>query len=76
VAGVSAPTLASAFSAKMGKAAPTGKQSTHAPVGSAGVMDAARWDGDAGNRGTPVQVGGSDFNTALGGGPGGSRTGS
>jgi hypothetical protein len=27
-------------------------------------MDAARWDGDAGNRGRPVRVGGSDFNTA------------
>ena len=53
-----------------------GKQSTHAPVGSTGVMDAARWNGDAGNRGNPSEVGGRGFNTALGGGPGGSRTGS
>jgi hypothetical protein len=62
--------------ARRRKAAPTGKQSTHAPVGSAGVMDAARWDGDAGKRGRPVQVGGRDFNAVLGGGLGGSRTGS
>jgi hypothetical protein len=38
-----------------GKAVRAGKQSTHAPVRSAGVMDAARWKGDAGNRGRPVR---------------------
>ena len=33
----------------------TGKQSTRAPVWSAGVWDTARWKGDAGNRGRPVR---------------------
>ena len=32
-----------------------GKQSTHAPVWSTGVMGTARWKGDAGNRGRPVR---------------------
>jgi hypothetical protein len=60
----------------LGKAARAGKQSTHAPVRSAGVLDTARWNGDAGNRGRPVQTGGRGFNIAHGGGSGGSRTGS
>jgi hypothetical protein len=44
------------------KAARTGKQSTYAPVWSAGVVDAARWNGDAGNRGRPVW---SEVSTSL-----------
>ncbi len=32
----------------------TGKQSTNAPVWSAGVMGMARWKGNMGNRGRPV----------------------
>ena len=61
---------------RAGKAARTGKQSTYAPVWSAGVMGTARWKGDAGNRGRPVWIEGRGFNTAFGGGSGGSRTGS
>ncbi len=34
---------------------PRGKQSTHAPVRSTGVMDTARWKGDARNRGRPAR---------------------
>ena len=30
------------------------KQSTHAVIRSAGVLGAARWKGEAGNRGRPV----------------------
>ena len=37
---------------------------------SAGVLDTARWKGDAGNRGRPVRVGGRGFNIAHGGGLG------
>ena len=44
--------------------------------GSAGVLDTARWKGDAGNRGRPVQIEGRGFNIAYGGGSGGCRTGS
>jgi hypothetical protein len=33
-----------------------GKQSTRAPVRSAGVMGTARWKGDAGNRGDPLRA--------------------
>ena len=60
----------------MGKAAQTGKQSTYAPVWSAGVVGMARWKGNAGNRGRPVLVEGRAFNIEYVDGPGGSRTGS
>ena len=59
-----------------GKAVRTGKQSTYAPVWSAGVMGTARWKGDAGNRGRPDWIEVRGFNTSFGGGSGGSRTGS
>src|SRR3954470_24590689 len=55
-----------------GKAARTGKQSTHAPVRSAGVLDTARWKGDAGHRGRPAADEGRGLKVASGGG-GGSR---
>ena len=60
----------------LGKAARAGKQSTHAPVRSAGVMDTARWKGDAGNRGRPVRSEVAAFDAVYGSGPCGSRTGS
>jgi hypothetical protein len=40
------------------------KQSTRAAIRSAGVMGAARWKGEAGNRGKPVMVGGRGFDIA------------
>ena len=46
------------------------KQSTRAAIRSAGVMGAARWKGEAGNRGRPVLVGGRGFDIASGDGPG------
>jgi hypothetical protein len=45
------------------------------PSRSAGVVGTARQKGDPGNRGRPVPVGGRASDVAIGGGPGGSRTG-
>ena len=42
----------------------TGKQSTHAPVRSAGVVGTARGKGKAGNRGRPARDGGSGLDGA------------
>jgi hypothetical protein len=41
-----------------------GKQSTRAPVRSAGVVGTARWKGGSGNRGRPVWHEGSGLNVA------------
>ncbi len=41
-----------------------GKQSTHAPIWSAGVLDTARWEGGAGNRWRPVWHEGSGLDVA------------
>ena len=57
-----------------GEGRQAGKQSTRAPVWSAGVWDTARWKGDAGNEGDRP-VGGRSFNVASGDGSDGSRTG-
>jgi hypothetical protein len=61
---------------KTGKAARMGKQSTSAPVRSAGVVGTARRKSGSGNRGRPVWCEGSGLNVAEGGGSDGSRTGS
>ena len=52
-----------------------GKQSTSAPVWSAGVMGTARWKGDAGDGETRFGEG-SGLDVAKGGGRNGSQTGS
>src|SRR5262249_31977685 len=44
-----------------GRPARAGKRSARAAVRSIGVVGAARWKGNAGNRGRPVSVGGRDF---------------
>src|SRR5271166_559477 len=41
-----------------------GKQSTHAPIRSAGVVGTARWEGGAGNRWSPARHEGSGLNVA------------
>ena len=62
-------------SCKTGKAARMGKQSTNAPIRSAGVVGTARRKGDAGNRGRPVWHEGSGLDAVLDGDVSGSRTG-
>jgi hypothetical protein len=57
-------------------AARAGKQSTRAPVGSAGVVGTARRKGGSGNRGRPVTRRVAASTSRIGGGHGGSRTGS
>ena len=43
-----------------------GKQSTHAPIWSAGVVGMARWEGGAGNRWRPAVGEGSGLNDVIG----------
>src|ERR1700686_4906615 len=54
----------------MGKAARTGKQSTSAPVRSAGVLGTARWERETGHQGRPAAGEDRPSTASQDGGPG------